>query len=166
VDSQEVNAFALPGGFVTVNMGLLRAAESGEEIAAVIAHEIQHVERRHGTRRILRELGGTMVLWAVFGGTDIQAPAFLLGQAIGMKYDRDQETESDTLGLELLKKADVDPRGMASFFERLAAESPLNPPELLSTHPDPGNRAERARQAAEGHATFEALPAPTDVVCD
>jgi predicted Zn-dependent protease len=164
IDDEQVNAFALPGGFVTVNMGLLRSAETGGEVAAVLAHELQHVVRRHGTRRVLRQLGGTTALYLLFGGTDFAAPAAILTDLASTAYDRDEEREADRLGLELLRRAGLDPSAMARFFERLA-ESALTPPELLSTHPDPGNRAETAANAARGFKARLTLPAPSGLSC-
>jgi predicted Zn-dependent protease len=164
VDDDEVNAFALPGGFVTVDMGLLKHAESGEEVAAVLAHELQHVVRRHGTRRILRELGASALLSAVFGGTDIAVPASVVRDFVSQAYDRSEESEADSRGLELLVRAGIDPRGMATFFERLAKTSTA-PPAILSTHPDPGDRAERAAKVAREAKPTVTLPAPTGLRC-
>jgi beta-barrel assembly-enhancing protease len=164
VDDAEVNAFALPGGFVTVNSGLLATAESGEEVAAVLAHELQHVVLRHGTRRMLRELGASTVLSAIFGGTDIAVPARATHDLVSTAYDRDEESEADARGLALLVRAGIDPRGMARFFARLAKESP-QPPALLSTHPDPGDRAEAAAKAARAVKQPRALPSPRGLTC-
>lgn len=163
--SEEVNAFALPGGFVTVNYGLLKAAESGEEVAAVLAHELQHVLQRHGTRRLLRDLGSSALLSALFGGTDILVPAAVAQDLTHSAYDRDQERESDSRGLELLSRADIDPRGMSQFFERLAKTSPTLP-TLLSTHPDPGDRAKKAAEAAGKNPGKRQLPSPKGVPCE
>lgn len=164
VDSPEVNAFALPGGFVTVNSGLLESAESGEEVAAVLAHELTHVVRRHGTERMLRELGATTILTAVFGATTVAVPAKATHDFLSNAYDRDQEREADERGLSLLVRAGIDPRGMATFFERLAKTS-LTPPAWLSTHPDPGDRAEAAARAAKGARIAVHLPTPKGVRC-
>jgi predicted Zn-dependent protease len=167
VDDPEVNAFALPGGFVTVNKGLLDSAESSDEVAAVLAHELQHVLRRHGTQRMLRELGASTLLSALFGGTDIAVPAKATHDFVSNAYDRDQESEADERGLALLVKAGLDPRGMSRFFERLA-KTGLAPPALLSTHPDPGDRAAKAARAAETmHGTRAAttLPSPKGMKC-
>lgn len=163
--SEDVNAFALPGGFITVNYGLLKAAESGEEVAAVLAHELQHVLQRHGTRRLLRDLGSSALLSALFGGTDILVPASIAQDLTHTAYDRDQERESDSRGLELLARADIDPRGMSTFFDRLAKTSPTLP-ELLSTHPDPGDRAKRAAEAARKNPGKRSLPSPKGVPCE
>lgn len=164
VDAPEVNAFALPGGFVTVNLGLLKAAETGEEIAGVLAHEIGHVVLRHGTQRILRQLGGTVVLSALFGGTDIELPTYLVGNLLDTAYSREQESEADEYGMELLKRAGIEAGGLTRFFERMAEQSPQLP-GLLSTHPDPGDRARRAARLAENSQVRVHLPAPRDWAC-
>jgi predicted Zn-dependent protease len=162
-DVDEVNAFALPGGFVTVNRGLLEAAQTGEEVAGVIGHEIQHALLRHGTKRILRQVGGSVLLGLVFGGTDFHAYGQVATQLSHLSYDRGQESEADHKGVELLIKSGVDPSGLASFFERLGAEG-LRPPVLLSTHPDPGDRARLVEDAASGQS-FQKLPTPKGVRC-
>ena len=160
---EQVNAFALPGGYVTVNSGLLKAAETGEEVAGVLGHEIQHALRRHGTRRMLRQMGGAVLLSLFLGGADGQSLAYLSGRLAALAHDRGQEEEADELGVGLLLEAGIDPRGLSSFFDRLS-ESSLHPPQILSTHPDPGARAERVAQAARGGA-FKPLPAPPPITC-
>lgn len=164
VENEEVNAFALPGGFVTVNMGLLDNAESGEEVAAVLAHELQHVVCRHGTRRMLRELGTSVIFGALFGATDVSVPASAVRDFMTNAYDRSEESEADARGLTLLLQAGVDPGGMARFFERLEKTS-VAPPAILSTHPDPGDRAAKAALAAKGAHPTLSLPSPKGLHC-
>lgn len=164
-DDPQVNAFALPGGFVTVNRGLLEAAESGEEVAGVLAHEIQHALLRHGTRRVLRQFGGRALLWLLTGGSDVHYFAQSVGYLSELDYDRDQEREADHQGLELLVRANIDPRGLASFFERLRESGGVAPPELLSTHPDPGNRAAAVREAARDVSAAKELRSPKQIRC-
>jgi predicted Zn-dependent protease len=164
VDNEEVNAFALPGGFVTVNMGLLEKAESGEEVAAVLAHELQHVVCRHGTKRMLRQLGTSVAFAALFGSTDVALPASVVRDFLSNAYDRSEESEADARGLELLSRAGMDPRGMTRFFERLA-KTALTPPAIISTHPDPGDRAEKAALAAKGAHPTVTLPSPKGLHC-
>jgi predicted Zn-dependent protease len=163
VNTPEVNAFALPGGFMVVNSGLLAEARSGDEVAAVLAHEMSHVTLRHSTKRIAGGLGVGAALSLVLGFVDVGAPAYTLSYLASLGYERSQEREADEQGQALLLRAGISPIGMATFFERLS--SSLSPPELLSTHPDPGDRAERARAAAAGFQPRVELPPPPAVAC-
>lgn len=163
VDAAEVNAFALPGGFIVVNSGLLAEARTGEEVAGVLAHELTHVTERHSTKRIAGGLGVSAALALVFGMVDVGAPAYTLSYLAGLGYERGQEREADEKGQALLERAGISPLGMATFFERLS--NALDPPELLSTHPDPGDRASRARAAAAGFQPRVVLPPPAGVAC-
>jgi len=162
--SDDVNAFALPGGFVVVNAGLLREAQSGDEIAAVLAHELSHVTLRHSTKRLAGSLGAGAALATVLGVVDLGAPAYTVAHLAGLGYERDQESEADVEGRGLLRRAGISPLAMAAFFERLG--SLAQPPEILSTHPDPGDRAASARIEAEGFQAWLSLPAPPPVSCD
>jgi predicted Zn-dependent protease len=168
VDSEEINAFALPGGFVTVNMGLLEAAETGEEVAAVLAHEMTHVTHRHGMRAIMRRVGGLAVVSLVFGGTGLETLAYGAAGLVNQAHSRDQERDADDGGRELLMAAGIDPTGMATFFERLEEEYEAMPESmrkgfaLLSTHPDPGERASTTRELAAGFTTTRDLPDPPE----
>jgi len=168
VESEEVNAFALPGGFVTVNMGLLEAAESGEEVAAVLAHEMTHVTNRHGMRAVLRRVGGLALVSMVFGGTDLEAIAFAADGLASQSHSRDQERDADEGGRRILMAAGVDPTGMATFFERLEEMQGSMPGAaiLLSTHPNPGERAETTREIAMDFTATRDLPdPPADLRC-
>ncbi len=114
---------------------------------------------------MLRELGATTILSALFGGTTVAVPAKVTHDFLSNAYDRDQEREADAGGLALLVKAGIDPRGMASFFTRLAKTS-MSPPAWLSTHPDPGDRAEAAARAAKGAEPRIHLPSPKGLKCE
>jgi predicted Zn-dependent protease len=164
VDSKDINAFALPGGYVTVNMGLLEAAESGEEIAAVIGHEMTHVTHRHGMRGVMRQLGASALVSLMFGGTSLETLMYAANGLVGQAHSRDQERDADNGGRELLMAAGVDPIGMATFFERLKEEQAGMPGALalLSTHPDPGERAETTREISAGFTATRDLPDPPD----
>lgn len=163
VNTDEVNAFALPGGFVTVNFGLLAAAQSGEEVAGVLGHEIQHALLRHGTKRMLRQMGSGALMLLLFGGGDLHSLGQTAGQLASLSHDRDEESEADHHGVELLVRAHINPRGLASFFERLSKDA-IQPPEILSTHPDPGNRAALVARAAQ-HGQFQPVPSPRGLSC-
>jgi predicted Zn-dependent protease len=168
VDAKEINAFALPGGYVTVNMGLLEAAESGEEIAAVIGHEMTHVTHRHGMRAVMRQLGASAIVSLVFGGTSLETVMYAANGLVGQAHSRDQERDADDGGRALLMAAGIDPIGMATFFERLEQEQAGMPGALalLSTHPDPGERAETTREISAGFQATRDLPdPPADLRC-
>src|SRR5215510_9512177 len=114
VKSDVVNAFALPGGYVVVFTGLMKKAESPEEVAGVLAHELNHVLQRHGLERIVKSLGLMTVAAIVFG--DQQGLVGMMKQLgvelFTLKFGREQETEADLTGLQLLQRARIDPSGM------------------------------------------------------
>ncbi len=142
VKSDVVNAFALPGGYVVVFTGLMKKAESGEEVAGVLSHELNHVLQRHGLERIVKQLGLIAVVTIVLG--DQQGLVGLMKQVgvelLSLKFGRTQETEADVKGLQLLHRAKIDPAGMIRFFERLS-EKDKDRVEILSTHPMSESRA-------------------------
>src|SRR5690606_1638034 len=114
-----VNAFAAPGGYIVVFQGLLEASESAEEVAGILAHEIQHVVQRHGTKAILEALPLQLAA-AALGGD--QAAALFVGAAstLGvLSYRRRDETAADREGFRMLRAARIAPDGMMRFFERL-----------------------------------------------
>lgn len=167
VDREPVNAFALPGGFVAVHMGLLKKAESGEEVAGVLAHELHHVTLRHGMTRILRQAGGWLLLQVVFGGTDLTTIGRLAANLGQLAYDRDQERQADRGGHALLGRAGIDPRGMATFFARLGKEEGAlkGAAAFLSSHPELEQRAREAATAAEQVHVTQKLPSPKGLTC-
>jgi predicted Zn-dependent protease len=161
VHHEQVNALALPGGQVVVFTGLVALAETPEELAGVLAHEIQHVVERHSLRAMVRGLGLRAVLGLLLGGAgDAGAHVAGLVEHLGsLRFSRAQEELADRNGLALLQRAGIDGRGMADFFERLAQKG-VEPPALLSTHPA---SAERARGIREQLATSpDATPLPYD----
>lgn len=136
-----VNAFAIPGGHVVILTGLLERAESAEEVAGVLAHELAHVTRRHSLRNIVKSAGLMVMLQALIGdasgllGLAADASQYLLRQ----KFSRDFEREADDSGWAYLAEAKIDPRGMTKFFEKLKAmtgsEAMENSLALVNTHP-------------------------------
>lgn len=164
VDDPSINAFALPGGFIVVHRGLIEAAESGEEIAAVLAHEIHHVTQRHGMTRLARQAGAVILIGMILGAADLSALTGITVGLTGNAYDRDQEREADALGHALLVEAGINPGGMVQFFDRLAQEGP-NVPALLSTHPGSEERAAAAAERGGLDGAPRALPSPSGVRC-
>jgi predicted Zn-dependent protease len=159
VKSDVVNAFALPGGYVVVFTGLMKKAESGEEVAGVLSHELNHVLQRHGLERIVKNLGLMAVAAIVLGNQQgLVGMMKQLGvELFTLKFGREQETEADLTGLQLLQRAKIDPSGMIKFFERLS-EKDEGRMEWLSTHPMSTARAERLK--AELAALPKKLPEP------
>lgn len=149
IDSDEVNAFALPGGFFFVNKGLILAADNEAELAGVMAHEIAHVAARHAMEN---QGKGTLINYGalagiIFGGP-ILSPILQNGGGIlaglaGLKFTRGAETEADSLGVQYLYASGYDPTAMSTMFEKLASKNKKKPgsiQKLFSTHPEPINR--------------------------
>jgi hypothetical protein len=156
IDSDEVNAFALPGGFFYVNSGLILRAQEESELAGVMAHEISHVCARHGTKNATK--GEAMQLamiplmllgpggWAGYG---IYEAASLAIPVTYLKFSRDAEREADYLGLQYMYKAGYDPNSYVTFFERLQADEKRRPgtiPKVFSTHPPTPERIENSQK--------------------
>ena len=159
VKSDVINAFALPGGYVVVFTGLMKKAESGEEVAGVLSHELNHVLQRHGLERIVKNVGLLTVVAIVLGNQQglIGMMKQLGVELLTLKFGREQETEADLTGLQLLQRAKIDPSGMIQFFERLS-EKDEGRMEWLSTHPMSTARAERLK--TERAALPKQLPVP------
>ena len=153
------NAFALPGGIIVVHTGLVAATKSPEELAGVLAHEVQHVERRHSLRRIIKDMG-LRGLWAfVTGdlGSSVAGQAAL--ELTRLSFSRDDEREADERGFDALVRAGIDPAGMPAFFQTLGQISGGPVPAFLSTHPpsEERDRALRARLATLAPQRFPPL---------
>jgi predicted Zn-dependent protease len=148
VDSDEINAFALPGGFFYVNSGLILAADDEAELAGVMAHEIAHVAARHGTEQQSKgQLVNYMAIPLIFVsgpvGYGIQQAVNLLLPITFLKFSRGMEEEADYLGVQYLYKTGYDPTAMVTFFEKLQAKERARPgsmSKLFSTHPPTGAR--------------------------
>ena len=146
--SKEINAFALPGGTIVFHRGLLERARAAEEIQGVLAHEMAHVQKRHGVLQIVQNLGMDFAIQTL-QGEDSRVLNSLIrdsGQLLSLKFSRDHERVADDLGWELLERVQINPRGMGDFFAGLNAiavsgSAPTIP--LLSTHPAPQERMER-----------------------
>jgi predicted Zn-dependent protease len=157
VDSEEVNAFALPGGFFFVNSGLIMTAENEAELAGVMAHEIAHIAARHGTRQATRGQlvnYGTLPLiflggWAGYG---IRQGASILIPLGFMQFSQAFEREADDLGIQYLYKAGYDPTSFVDFFEKLQSKEKRKPgtmSKLFGSHPPTGERIEKAQKNIE-----------------
>lgn len=154
-DPQTINAFALPGGQIFITTGLLEAMDSEAQLAGVLGHEIGHVVARHGAEHLARRQLGSILVNAIGvatssedgSGQQAAVIAQAVNQMIGLNYSREDELESDRLGLDFMTDADYNPEGIVelmAIFE--SAESRGRPPEFLSTHPNPGNRIDRLEE--------------------
>jgi predicted Zn-dependent protease len=148
IDSEEVNAFALPGGFFFVNSGLVLRAETEGELAGVMAHEIAHIAARHGTRQASRgQIANLATIPLIFmggwAGYGIRQGASVLIPLGFLKFSRGFESEADLLGLQYLYKAGYDPTSFVDFFEKLQADEKRKPGtmgKLFASHPPTDDR--------------------------
>jgi beta-barrel assembly-enhancing protease len=158
VNQKEINAFALPGGPMFLNRGMIEAAKTEGEVAGVMAHELSHVALRHGTAQATKgqkfQIGSVLgqIAGAIVGGTAgsiiSQGTQFGLGAAF-LKYSREYESQADILGAQILARAGYDPREMANMFKTIEGEGGNRGPEWLSSHPNPGNRYEAINREAQ-----------------
>jgi Zn-dependent protease with chaperone function len=158
VNVREINAFALPGGPMFVNRGMIEAAHTEGEVAGVMAHELSHVALRHGTAQASKatkyEVGQVAgaVLGAIIGGglgqVVAQGTQFGLGAAF-LRFSREYEKQADIEGAQIMARAGYDPRDMANMFRTIEKQGGPGGPQWLSDHPNPGNRVEYITQEAQ-----------------
>lgn len=157
VNAPEVNAFAVPGGHIYLNRGLIERSENMSELAGVLAHEIGHVVHRHGIDQMERAQTANTALGVLYGvllgrnpsGVE-QVGIQVGGSAIFAGYSRDAEREADATAIQYLVASRIDPRGMVSLFEKLLAERQRNPAAVerwFSTHPTENERIQNTRAA-------------------
>jgi Zn-dependent protease with chaperone function len=156
VNDRAINAFALPGGFIYINRGVIEAADNEAQLAGVMAHETSHVALRHGTNQASKAYVAQVPL-AILGGmlgnnNSMKAMLAQLGadfatNSLLLKYSRTAESQADEMGTQILYDSGYDPRAMAQFFQKIQAEDKSGRPvEFFSNHPNPDNRLERVDQ--------------------
>jgi Zn-dependent protease with chaperone function len=157
VNMSDINAFALPGGPMFVNRGMIEAARTDAEVAGVMAHELSHVILRHGTAQATKgqkyQIGSIagQILGAIVGGRTgavISQGSQIVPGVVFLKYGREYERQADLLGAQIMARAGYDPRQMANMFRTIQAQGGNRGPEWLSSHPDPGNRYEAINREA------------------
>lgn len=166
VDTDEVNAFAIPGGYLYVNRGLIVTAASESELAGVMGHEIGHVVGRHGAKQMTKEYGLTQLQGLILGNNPSQwsgMAAGVLSSGTLLHYGREAELEADRFGINEAYRSGIDPEGMATFFEKLLSMEQRDPSgleKLFSTHPPTGERI------SAGRALIASLPPKTGLTKD
>ncbi len=173
VDDPNINAFALPGGYIGVHTGLIEATRNEDELAGVIAHEIAHVTQRHIARAVHANsrqsilttalMLGAIILGAAGGGGDAVQGAMAVAQGTAaqqqINFTRNNEYEADRIGIGALADAGFDPHGMSSFFEVMSRQNITSPelrmPEFLRTHPVTTARIAEARTRAQAYARMQ-----------
>ncbi|MBD80864.1 MAG: hypothetical protein CL840_18250 [Crocinitomicaceae bacterium] len=147
VKDETINAFTLPGGNIVVLSGLVDFAENPEEVAAVIAHEMGHVEKRHVIDRLIKEFG-IAILFSVVSGGDAILIQDLIQSLISQGFNRKQEAEADDFALQLLEKSSVSPRALATFFRRLNKKYGTfdDKMEIFLSHPAKNSRIKKSLQ--------------------
>jgi len=163
--SEQANAFALPGGYVGINTGLLRVAQNQDQLAAVIGHEIAHVLARHANERASTQTATEFGLSAISSAAGMQGPAgdtMMAALGMGAQYgillpfSRSHESEADILGLNLMADAGFDPRASIALWNNMSAAGGAQPPVWMSTHPSHGQRIDGLEAAMdEAMARYE-----------
>jgi Zn-dependent protease with chaperone function len=158
VNVRDINAFALPGGPMYVNRGMIEAAKTEGEVAGVIAHEVSHVALRHGTAGAGKQtpyaIGSVagQILGAIIGGglgQVVSAGSQIIPGALYLKFPREYEKQADILGAQTMARAGYDPRDMANMFRTIEKTSGNGGPEFLSDHPNPANRYKYIEEEAQ-----------------
>jgi len=157
VNASDINAFALPGGPMYVNRGMIEAARNEGEMAGVMAHELSHVALRHGTAQATKGqkyglLAGILGIGGQIIGGPAGAAAQIAGQGVGvyfLKFSREYETEADVLGSQIMAHAGYDPRDLANMFRTIEQQGGGSSGGFLSSHPSPANRYARINQEAQ-----------------
>lgn len=155
-DPNTVNAFAMPGGQIFITAGLLKRLESEDQVAGVLGHEVGHVVARHSAQQMAKQdlTQGLVGAAGVVGGDMSSAQyAQMIGNMVNMKYGREDELESDELGVRFMVQAGYDPSALIRVMEILdEASGGQAPPEFQSTHPSPANRIQKIKDAIEKYA--------------
>lgn len=169
VEDPVLNAFALPGGAVVINSGLIEKTNSSSELAGVLAHEVSHVTRRHHLRGIISNLSLWLFLQGMTGNTDgIMSTVSGAGLTLGsLKYSRDFEREADDSGFDLMVKSSYNPQGMIDFFGTMQKESggagrATEELSFLTTHPGTGERIEALKQKLKQSGLPSVINSGTD----
>ncbi len=160
-DDSVLNAFAAPGGYIFIYTGIIKYLDNEAQFAGVLGHEMAHADRRHSTDQLTKAYGITILLGIILGNNQNQLAEIAANLAAGvasLAFSRDAEYEADEYSVKYLYPTAYDARGVGGFFEKM--EGSPQPPEFLSTHPNPGNRIDEIQAiweelGGEAGETFE-----------
>lgn len=162
IKSTEVNAFASLGGNIFIFTGLLEYVSGPEELSAVLAHEIAHVEKRHVVKHLIRELGVNSLFMILTGGDQVMVEQ-ISKMVISSSFSREMEKEADDLAVEMLNKADINPNRLAHFFMRLQEKGDISGPlSWVASHPALKDRIERVLKKVDKMEKVEEQPYDID----
>jgi predicted Zn-dependent protease len=140
-DDTTLNAFCTPGGYIYIYTGLMKFLESEDQLAGVMGHEMAHADKRHSTESMTREYGIQTLINIIFGSDKGQLVRIAAGLK-SLQYSRANESQADEYSVIYLYPTAYNAYGAAGFFEKIIAQGGTNPPEFLSTHPNPDNRVQ------------------------
>jgi len=153
IDNEEINAFAMPSGLLVVNTGLIAASENEAELMGVLGHEIAHIQKKHVMKKLIKEIG-LSVLVSITAGGGGETISAILKMLSSTAYDREYEWEADITSVDYLMQADINPTPFADFLFRMSLSSPDLPDEFywISTHPESEERAAAILDHIKGKA--------------
>lgn len=160
--NSDVNAFALPGNQIVLFTGLIKAADSPDELCGVLCHELAHIEKGHVMKKLLKEVGMNALISMATSGAGPEMLQQTAGLISSTAYDRNLESEADSRAAELLYMAGIDPEPFAGFLTRVIAEEGKNAASIpwISTHPDSEHRAESILAQVRGYSANYHSPLP------
>lgn len=139
-DDSTLNAFCTPGGYIYIYTGILKFLDSEDQFAGVLGHEMGHADMRHSTRQMTKMFGVSTLLSIIAGDKSMLSQ--VTGALVGLKFSREHENEADQRSVKYLCPTDYNADGGAGFFQKITEMGGANPPEFLSTHPNPDDRIE------------------------
>lgn len=142
-DDSTLNAFCAPGGYIYIYTGILKYLDAEDQLAGVLGHEMGHADLRHSTRQLTKMYGVQTIISLIAGDRELVRQ--VTSSLIGLSFSRTHEKEADECSVRYLCPTHYNSDAGALFFEKISKEGGVRPPEILSTHPDPGNRVEAYR---------------------
>ncbi len=148
-DDKTLNAFCTPGGYIFVYTGLIKYLDTEDQLAGVMGHEIAHADRQHSARQMEKQYGVALLVEVALGRAKSEDLKQIANGLAGLKFSRDHEYEADAYSVEYLSATQYRCNGAADFFVKIGESGGQQPPEFLSTHPNPGNRVEAINNKAK-----------------